>query len=916
MQRRKRRRVAGTAERVVGMGRTAVLSTVLLAAVLAPASAMAQAPRHLGGGDADVSNNASHFQIRAVRIKGESITLDGLLNEPAWASADSASSFTQLRPDPGKPASQRTVVRVLYDDDALYIGARMYDTHPDSIVARLVRRDDKGYSDWFAVGVDSYDDQRTAFAFMVNPRGVRVDEMIYDDTNEDVNWDAVWEATSHVDSLGWTTEIRIPLSQLRYAAGPDAPRSWGIDFYREIARRGEESFWAPMDPKQSKLVSAFGTLLGMRNLPSPARLEVAPYGVAKLDRAPGDSQDPFYHANALSGSAGADLKYGVTPDLTLTATINPDFGQVEADPSVVNLTAYETFFPEKRPFFTEGADIFHFGIGFGDGSLGNEQLFYSRRIGRAPHLGLPDSADYGSVPDATTIIGAAKLSGKTSSGWSIGALDAVTASESAPFATAGGDRGRYEVEPLTNYAVGRVIKDFQHGQSAVGGIFTATNRRLDALQLDSLDASAFAGGFNARHRWDNGTYQVSAFLLGSLIRGSTGAISQVQESPGHYFQRPDAGYLGLDTLRTSLAGAAAQLQVAKISGNWTWVGVLHTISPSFEVNDLGFQTQSNLFVQIGSASYNHYTSGHVFRSWGLNLNGWHGTTYGGEETSLGANINGHFQLQSYWSGYGGIERDGAVLSTDALRGGPALQQPTSWNFFGGLYSDSRKPLQAGLDLGGNVAEGEARRSFYLSPNMFWRVAPQIELSLAPSINWNLDPAQYVTQADVQGTNHYYFGRIAQTTVSMTTRLNYTFSPTLSLQLYAQPFVSAGGYRNFKEVVDPKAHGFDQRFHDLTPSEIRYDAADTTYFVNVDGMPDAVSFGNPDFNFKQMRSTAVLRWEYTPGSTLYLVWSQSRTGTDTNGGFDVTRDFGRLLGGGSSITGRNVFLIKVSYWMGK
>ncbi len=897
------------------LGRALLLASAAASPLAAQTTHVAVAG---GGGGRPPAAAAAERVVTASRVAG-AIALDGRLDEAAWdAAAATSSHFVQLRPRPGEPASQRTEVRVLYDDEAIYVGARMYDTAPDSIVARLGRRDDHPQSDWFTLALDSYDDHRTAFVFAVNPKGVLFDEFIYNDTQEDASWDAVWEAKAAVDSLGWTAELRIPFSQLRYDANGAGPTRWGIEFQRDLSRRGEQSFWAPIDPSSSKLVSAFGTLRGLGRLRSPRHLEIQPYTLAKLERQPGDAADPFHRANDFSGGVGADLKYGLTSNLTLTATINPDFGQVEADPSVVNLSAYESYFPEKRPFFVEGADIFNFGIGLGDGDLGNESLFYTRRIGAAPHGDLPDDAAYGTVPAATPIIGAAKVSGKTPSGWSMGFMDAVTARQTAPYALDGGARGSAAVEPLTNYAVGRIIRDFRQGQSAIGGIFTATNRNLDAARLDFLNRSAYTGGADFRHRWGGGDYQVSGFLIGSVVRGSTDAITRVQEAPGRYFQRPDADYVTFDSTRTSLAGTAAQVQVGKIGGgNWVWLAALHMISPGFEVNDVGFQTQHDLIENVGYVGYQQFQPRAPFRRWRVNVNGWHGYDFGGDLTSLGGNVNANFDLVSFWSGYGGVGFNGAVLSTDALRGGPALRTTNRMNAFGGVGTDSRRALRLGIDGDAGLDLENDGHSFGVYPSLSWRASSQLDLSFRPSVRWNRNDAQYVTQEDFAGRTHYYFGRIDQTTVSFTTRLGYTFTPDLSLQLYAQPFVSAGAYSDFREVVAPRAHAFGDRFHTLRPDEIRYDADAEQYLVAAGGTPDAVAFDRPDFDFKQLRSTAVLRWEYRPGSTLFVVWSQGRTGSSSDGTLRFGRDFGSLFGNdpGGEISGENVLLVKLTYWLG-
>src|SRR5437868_12263712 len=368
--------------------------------------------------------------MRASRLTG-SISIDGKLDEPAWATATPSSDFTQSYPKVGAKPTDPTEVRVLYDDDALYVGVRMFDTRPDSIAAQLARRDASGiYSDWLHVMVDSYRDRRTSFRFSVNPRGVQKDVLEFDDRNgEDLNWDAVWQVATRIDSIGWTAEYRIPFSQLRFGgAQQGAERIWGFQVMRDVARRNERDSWSPWKTTDPGFVSFEGDLAGLVDVPTPSRLEVMPYLSTKLTRAPGDPANPFYKTNAAKPSAGADVTYGLPGGLTLTASVNPDFGQVEVDPAVVNLSAYETFFPEKRPFFVEGANIFNIGSINGGPGYGNQQIFYSRRIGRPPQRFV--SGQFVDAPDATTIIGAAKVTGKVG-GWTVGLLNALTAEEKA-----------------------------------------------------------------------------------------------------------------------------------------------------------------------------------------------------------------------------------------------------------------------------------------------------------------------------------------------------------------------------------------------------------------------------------------------------------------------------------------------------
>src|SRR4051812_20017029 len=414
----------------------------------------------------------------AVRYTGAAPRLDGVLDDAAWAQAQPISDFVQRQPNPGAPATLRTEARIVYDDAAIWVAVRAFDPHPDSLAAPVGRRDMAGVStDWIHVILDSYNDKRTAFRFTVNPAGVQKDVFHSNDNNEDVGWDAVWESATRVDSAGWSAELRIPLSQLRFssAASGQGSQVWGLQVSREIARRSETDDWSVVRPDRNGFVSQFGELGGITGLRSARRLEVLPYTLARMTRAPYRPGDPFYSRNQGAGGVGGDVKYGLTSNLTLTATINPDFGQVEADPSQVNLTAFETFFDERRPFFTEGADIFRFRANFPywvrSGGFGNDQPFYSRRLGRAPQAGDPD-ARFADRPENTTILGAAKVSGKTAGGWSLGLLDALTAREETRYVDMAGVDRSATVEPATNYPVAPALKGFNSGREA-------GRRRLD-----------------------------------------------------------------------------------------------------------------------------------------------------------------------------------------------------------------------------------------------------------------------------------------------------------------------------------------------------------------------------------------------------------------------------------------------------
>lgn len=888
--------------------RAAPAALILLTA--GTGSAQLSGPAQTGSAN---ESGRSRIELSAVRITGDAPVIDGRLDDAVWSGAGRAADFVQMRPNPGSPATERTEARVAYDERYLYVGMRMYDREPHEIASQLARRDASGiHSDWAHVMIDSYDDRRTAFRFSVTPRGVQKDVLHYDDTNEDVNWDAVWEVATAQDSLGWTAEFRIPLSQLRYSGDLVTERRWGINFGREIARRGEWSWWAPTLPAVGGMVSQAGQLRGLEGIRPVRRLEVMPYTVARATRAPGEAANPFHRSTAGELEVGGDVRYGVTSNLTLSATFNPDFGQVEADPSQVNLSAFESFFAERRPFFIEGANIFSFGVGYDDGS--GETLFYSRRIGRTPQRSIDvDDGAWVARPEATRILGAAKLSGRTGGGWTLGFLNALTAAEYARVAGPGDATSREVVEPLANYSVASVTRDFREGQSGIGLLATATTRRIGGVEeLDFLRREAFSGGVRARHLFADRTWEASAYAGASHVRGDTSAISRVQRAAGHYFQRPDADHVEFDPTRTTLSGALANFGLWKIGGSKVRGGVGgHIRTPGLELNDLGFQQEADQGLLFANLRYQQYEPQWIFRSWSAGINPSAMWTMGGERTWTQVGQFANFELNNFWSGGWWTGYRLAALNPVALRGGPAIRRPGGqrWNVW--LNGDRRRAVNFSASAWGGFERGEEGSNDYgVSSGITVRTTPQLNLSLSGSLSRTDNPWQYVAQRESPRGVHYLFGELDQTTVSVTTRLNYTVSPTLSLQFYAQPFASGGRYARFREVDDPRATAFGDRFRLLAAPEIRFEEEANRYFVDVtgDGTSD-FDFRNPDFSFRQLRSNAVVRWEYAPGSAFFLVWSQGRTGDDLLGPFEFRRDFDRLRREEAT----NVLLLKVSYW---
>ncbi len=881
----------------------APLALAAAVALGAPGAGAGQGPRDPGD-EFEASLPTPPPTLEAHRIGGAPPAIDGWLREPDWRSASVAGDFVVYEPDEGARPSQATEARVLYGPEALYVGIRAFDTAPDSIVQRLARRDDRPHSDWVDVVIDSYLDRRTAFRFGVNPAGVKSDVYMFDDTNEDASWDAVWDVATQVDHLGWTAEFRIPYSQLRFDGA--SRQTWGLNVARFVGRHLETSLWAPVSRGDGAMVSRFGNLVGLDDISPPTRLEVMPYSLARMRAAPGRADDPFHADRDFASALGADAKYGITSDLTLDVTINPDFGQVEADPAQVNLSAFETFLDERRPFFAEGANIFAFGFSPGDDGE-DEGLFYSRRIGRAPR-GAVSGAAYAEVPRRTRILGALKLSGKTDSGWSLGLLHSVTGREEAKRADGDGKALDDQlVEPSARYGMVRATKDLRSGRSAVGVITTWSRRDAEAAEALEIHSEAYAIGGDARHRFGGDRFMAAGYLLGSTVRGSAAAIERTQRSPARYFQRPDADHVELDPARTSLSGWAASAMLGKVSGGyWRFAAGAMARSPGFDANDLGFMRETDFVAPYVWVAFQHYQPSGPFQRWNVNLNGWAPRSLGGDRYQMGGNVNGNVALKSFWRAYAGVRAESSGLSNTALRGGPLLRVDPSLGGWLGFASDSRKNLQ--LRVGGNwgVTPATDSRRYGVNANLNWRPSSRATLAAGPFLNRSDEGAQWVGRHDL-AEPHYLFAKLAQTTAGITMRADWTFSPDLSLQLYARPFVSAGAYDQYRRVADPRAAGYSERFASIGA---RADG-NGGLSADIDGDGTRESIGAPDFNVKQFRSNVVLRWEYTPGSTLYAVWSQGRGHYSSDGVFSLGGDLRDLM----DQPGDNVFMVKASYWIG-
>jgi hypothetical protein len=863
----------------------------------------------------------------AARLRGH-IVLDGRLDEPAWAAARPITEFTQTDPDEGKPASERSEVRFLFDADALYVGAKLYDAlGARGVTTRLVRRDANFASDYFQLVIDSYHDHLSRAFFEVNPSGSKSDYIGIGTSCCDPSWDPIWEAVTHVDSDGWTAEIRIPYSQLRFSR--DSVQTWGLEVRRFIKRRDEEDDWSFWHKNEAGGPSRFGHLEGLRIPAATSHLELMPYASAKSSSLASVAGTPFDTRGRPKVSEGLDLRYRVTSNLTLNATINPDFGQVEVDPAVLNLSAFETFFPEKRPFFVEGAQVFDFG-NFNCNFCSNVegmQGFYSRRVGRTPTGAslATDNYAFADVPDATTILGAGKITGRTASGYTIGLLEAVTGQATARVQTVTGQRAHQVVEPLANYFVGRLKRDLLNGDLVVGGILSGVARNIDTTFAPLLAKHAEMLGGDLVYRWSEKKYSLMANAALSNVYGDPREILQRQQSSARYFQRPDrgAGNGGffsnqLDSAATSLRGAGGYLRVAKETGDWMWETSVNTRTPGYETNDFAFQQ---------SADYLWYNA-NLNRFWSKRSS-WYQTMFGivgaqtqqnyeGDRTGLQFHQYWNVQTRQFWFINEFLIVRPSTIDDRQLRGGPVVRTADSRFASVDISSDSRHMVSGSVGLH-HYWDVQGGRAPGVNLDATIRPVSNMSLSLGPSFNWANLKTQYVTAVDDPTATAFYGTRylissLKQTTVGLDTRLSLTYSPTMSLELYVQPFFAAAHYFDFKEYATPRTaslrvYGRDQG---TITQLVGRDGVPTQYTIDPDAAGPAAPFtiDNPDLTEASLRGNAVFRWEYRPGSVLYVAWTHSRAADTSFGNLELYRDRDALYASQPD----NIFLVKASWWM--
>jgi hypothetical protein len=833
------------------------------------------------GGDAGSRPPTTVATASAVRV-AQPPRIDARTDDAVWQTAPKFSEFRQFEPRVDVDPTFRTEFQVAFDDKNLYVLVRMFDPHPDSIMHALSRRDQRGPSDQIKLLIDSYDDKRSGFEFAVNPDGVKRDFAMSNDGDEDGSWNGVWDVATVVDSLGWVAEFRIPLSQLRYAPSPT--HTFGFGIWRDIERFRERSSWPLWSPTRSGIASQLGRLTGLTGLTSDRRLEVTPYVVTKNVQR---NIPTAGYERKQQLSLGGDLKLGITPNITLDATVNPDFGQVEADPAVVNLTAFESFFSERRPFFVEGTGLYRYELNcyiVVDCST-NEGLFYSRRIGRSPAL----RGQYGDATTAssTPIAAAAKLTGRTRSGLAFGLLEALT-----PEVHGTQDR---VVEPLTNYVVLRAQQDLRGGESGISLIATGVNRSLDPLTDPFMHDAAYATGATFRHRFNKQQYELAGQFAASRVTGSPAAILRTQQSGVHYFQQPGDD-LVVDSSATSLTGHAEQLKFGKYSGGITRfeTSLVHQ-SAGFDVNDLGFLRRADRVDWSTWTALSWRNARWIYRWAQLNGNHWETWNTSGTRLDNAWNLNGHMGLNNNWDVHLGGTVSGLTptFCDRCTRGGPVLRESRGFFPWGGVNTDSRKTVSGGIWLNfGFSDEGNSRRTS-LDPYMNFRLSTNLQANLGLGASKDRNDSQwYGNFDDPAGLRHYSFAHLDQRTVSMRLRLNYTATPDLTFEFYGAPFVSTGTYSNVRELsATPDADKYVDRFQAYTPPP----GSETS------------------FKFTQLRTNAVVRWEYRPGSTMFLVWTHGRQEVgDGNQRQSWSRDYRDLF----ALHPDNTFLIKVAHWLNR
>jgi hypothetical protein len=838
-------------------------------------------------------NNVEKNQPSAVRsyqthrITTSPPTIDGKLDDACWKNNNWAGDFIQWIPREGAKPSQPTQINIIYDDKNLYVAIRAYDSEPDKISKKAGRRDELT-GDMVGIDLDSYHDHRTGFEFNVSAAGQKIDLILTNPMEADKSWDAVWDVKVGFEDSAWVAEYKIPLSQLRYSNKEE--QTWGMHVWRWIERLQEESDWEPQTSTGPGMLYLFGHLEGISGLPKSRRIELMPYVLGKMSTFEKDAENPYEKSGFRPfGSVGLDAKIGLSSNFTADVTINPDFGQVESDPSEMNLSAFETFYEEKRPFFLEGKNIFNYEF---DGM----NLFYSRRIGQSPSY-YPELADgeFMKYPDNTSILSAVKISGKSAKGFSMGILQSITNKEIAKI-TDGTHERKEAVEPLSSFTVARFQKDFNAGNTVLGGILTSANRLDSDPRFNFLNKNALTGGIDFLHQWHDKEFYLNARIIGSNINGDTEAISNLQKSSARYYQRPDASHLEYDETKTQLSGHGGRVQIGKGSkGLWRYYTAISWQSPGLELNDLGFMQVADQIKNVNEVSYFINQPKGIFRSLNASFSQYNYWNFAFKY--LYSQFTPYFsgQFLNKWSVSAHVCYFPNSLDTRILRGGEAMKIPAKTHATFNISSDYSKKAAFSLNTFYEIGNNKSLRDYYLISSVTYQPFNILKFSLSLSYTKNQNELQYVENMKGNG-----LGKIDQNTLSATFRVDYNINPELSVQYYGSPFISTGCFSNFKWVNYPKAAIFEDRFQ-ITKTTL----TSNNEYVTQEGFV----FSNPDFVYAQFRSNLVFRWEYLPGSKLYFVWSNEQTlyknipGPEIK---DAFSDFGNAVS-------KNIFLVKLNYW---
>ncbi|MCL6296709.1 DUF5916 domain-containing protein [Jejuia spongiicola] len=839
-------------------------------------------------------------------------TIDGKLEDAIWKEENGwESNFIQREPRENVLPSEETSFKIYYDSKYLYVGIKNFDKQPDKITDWMSRRD--GFEgDWVEIALDSNHDLRSAFSFTVTAAGVKGDKIItLNGKNEDITWNPIWYAKSVITSEGWTAEIKIPLSQLRF--GNVENQVWGLQVIRKYFKNDEISVWQRIPIDASGWISEFGELHGLQNLKPQKQFEIQPFVVTSLETFEKDSNNPYRNSNIASINAGVDGKFGFTNDLTLDFTINPDFGQVEADPAAIALDGFQLFFQEQRPFFVENKNIFsyQFSNPIVGGSFSSDNLFYSRRIGRDPQgFAQTNEGEFLDEPERTSILGAIKFSGKTKNGWSIGVMESMTANEFAEINN-NGDERKQRIEPFTNYFVGRVQKDFNRRNTFLGGIVTSTVRSLDE-HTDFLHKSATTAGLDFLHQWKNRAWYLGVNMVMSHIEGSETAILRTQRSISHLFQRTDVSHISINPTKTSLTGTGGDIKFGKAGqGHLKFETGVTWRSPELELNDLGFMREADDIQNYAGIIYSSLKPFGAFRKGALTYQHWVKWDFGGNLNFIDWDVEATGTFQNNWNATAGFFHQPHIYSKSLLQGGPRIYLPDQYGFWWALGTDSRKKLSFSLD--GWTKTGN-KDSYFLLENgikISYQPLNQLSLSLSPRYNIIRHRLQYNETIDFNGLPRYIMSKLNQDTFSLAFRLNYTINPNLSIQYYAEPYISKGLYNDFGYINKPLARTQSEQLYTFNENEIYHDEMTEPFSYGIDQTLNGITdyrFNDPNFSFAQFRSNLVVRYEYKPGSEIFLVWSQGVT------------DFGRPTGSLSrsfdnqifNKQPNNTFLIKVTY----